>query len=51
VFIAQNHPFLGIDDLLNNAMDPGVSRTFQMRLIPDIVFLILAGAIPFVRFR
>jgi hypothetical protein len=51
VFIAQNHPFLGIEDLLNNALDPGVSRTFQMRLIPDIAFIILAGAIPYVRFR
>lgn len=49
--IGVNHPFLGIEDLLNNAMDPGVSRTFQMRLIPDIAFIVLAGAIPFVRFR
>ena len=51
VFIAQNHPFLEFSDLLNNAMDPGVSRAFQMRLIPDVAFIILAGAIPFVRFR
>jgi hypothetical protein len=51
IFIAQNHPLLGIDDLLNNAMNPGVSRTFQIRLIPDLVFVALAGAIPFVRFR
>lgn len=50
-FIAQNHPFLGIDNLLNDALDPAVARTFQMRLIPDIAFLVLAGAIPFVRFR
>ena len=51
VVIGMNHPILGIDDLLNNAMNPAVSRVFQMRLIPDIAFLILAGAIPFVRFR
>lgn len=50
-FIASNHPVLGLDDLLNNAMDPGVTRVFQMRLIPDIAFIVLAGAIPFVRFR
>jgi hypothetical protein len=50
-FIGYNHPILGIEDLLNNAMDPSVSRAFQMRLIPDILFVILAGAIPFVRFR
>lgn len=50
-FIAQNHPFLGIENLLNDALDPGVARTFQMRLIPDVVFIVLAGAIPFVRFR
>jgi hypothetical protein len=51
VFIAQNHPILGLDDLFNNALNPVVSRTFQMRLIPDIVFVALAAAIPFVRFR
>lgn len=50
-FIGNNHPVLGLDDLLNNAMDPGVTRVFQMRLIPDIAFIVLAGAIPFVRFR
>ena len=51
VFIAQNHPIFGIDTLLNNALDPVVSRTFQMRLLPDIAFIALAAAIPFVRFR
>jgi hypothetical protein len=51
VFIAQNHPILGLDDLLNNALNPAVSRTFQMRLLPDVAFIILAAAIPFVRFR
>jgi hypothetical protein len=50
-FIGYNHPVLGIEDLLNNAMNPAVSRTFQMRLIPDVAFIVLAGAIPFVRFR
>jgi hypothetical protein len=50
-FIGLNHPVLGIEDLLNNAMNPAVSRSFQMRLLPDIAFVILAGAIPFVRFR
>jgi hypothetical protein len=50
-FIGYNHPVLGIEDLLNNAMNPAVSRAFQMRLIPDILFIVLAGAIPFVRFR
>lgn len=51
ILIAQNHPLLGIDDLLNNAMQPGVMQTFQFRLIPDVAFIVLAGAIPFVRFR
>jgi hypothetical protein len=51
VVIGINHPILGIDDLLNNAMNPAVSRVFQIRLIPDIAFAVLAGAIPFVRFR
>lgn len=51
VVIGMNHPLFGIDDLLNNAMNPAVSQTFQMRLIPDIAFIVLAGAIPFVRFR
>jgi hypothetical protein len=50
-FIGYNHPVLGIENLLNDAMNPAVSRTFQMRLIPDIAFIVLAGAIPFVRFR
>jgi hypothetical protein len=50
-FIAQNHPVLGIEDLFENALQPGVSRVFQIRLIPDIAFLVLAGAIPYVRFR
>lgn len=49
--IALNHPILEISDLFNNAMQPGVSRVFQIRLIPDLAFVILAGAIPFVRFR
>lgn len=51
VFIAQNHPILGLDDMFNNALNPGVSRTFQMRLLPDVAFIVLAAAIPFVRFR
>ena len=50
-FIGYNHPILGIEDMFNHALDPGVSRTFQLRLMPDILFVILAGAIPFVRFR
>ncbi len=50
-FIGYNHPFLGFEDMLNNALDPGITNTFQLRLMPDILFLILAGAIPFVRFR
>ena len=49
--IAQNHPILEIQDLFNNALQPGVSRVFQIRLIPDLAFVILAGAIPYVRFR
>ncbi len=50
-FIGYNHPFLGFEDMLSNALDPGITNTFQLRLMPDILFLILAGAIPFVRFR
>jgi hypothetical protein len=52
VVIAQTNPFgLGIEDLLNDAMNPVVSRVFQFRLIPDVAFVVLAAAIPFVRFR
>jgi hypothetical protein len=52
VVIAMTNPFgLGMMDLLNNAMHPLISNTFQIRLIPDIAFAVLAGLIPFVRFR
>lgn len=52
VVIAQTNPFgLGIDNLLNDALDPLVARVFQIRMIPDIAFIILAGLIPFVRFK
>jgi hypothetical protein len=52
VVIAQTNPFgLGLDNLLNDALNPLVSQVFQIRLIPDIAFIVLAALIPFVRFR
>jgi hypothetical protein len=51
VVIAQQHPFLSLDDLLNHATSPVVAEAFQIRLIPDFLFAGIAMAIPFVRFR
>lgn len=51
VMIAQFHPVLGLDNLLNNATNPIVQHQFQIRILPDMLFAGLAIAIPFIRFR
>jgi hypothetical protein len=50
--IAMTNPLgLGLEDLLNNALNPVVANVFQIRLIPDMAFAVLAALIPFVRFK
>jgi hypothetical protein len=51
ITIANQSPFYDLEHLFNNALDPRVAATFQIRLIPDLLFVALAGAIPFIRFR
>lgn len=51
IVIAERSSIFALNDLLNHTTDPAVSAYFQFRLIPDILFAAIAGAIPFVRFR
>lgn len=51
VVIAMMDPVLDIDMLLNDSGDPIVRRAFYLRVIPDFLFVAVAGLIGFVRFR
>ncbi len=51
IVIAQRNPFFTLNDLLNHTTNPAVSATFQLRLLPDMLFAAIAVAIPFIRFR
>jgi hypothetical protein len=49
--IAGFDDFLTVDMLLNQTSDPGMARAFQLKLIPDFIFMALPFAINYIRFR
>ena len=51
VTIAMLESALDIDMLLNNSGDPFVQSAFYLRVIPDVLFVVVAFVIGFVRFR
>ena len=51
VVIAWHSPFLNLDLLLNHLNAPGVRQAFQLRLIPDFLFMAIPFGITWIRFR
>lgn len=49
--IAWDSPFLTLDLLLNQPDAPGVREAFQLRFIPDFLFMAIPFGINWVRFR
>lgn len=51
VAIAGFSDVLTVDMLLNDLSQPGVAEAFQLRLIPDILFMVIPFLINYIRFK